>query len=246
MAVTMTACDLSPTDPGNVPSVVAVVPRDGATGVLRQAPIEILFDRPMAARAVQRATVRLESGPSRPFLTVRYDPIDRRVIAARFSGGPLEPNVQYRVELEPIPSLDGVFSDPFTSRFQTGPDVGPVYREQTATYDEVQPILSRCATSSCHGAEAPALGLDLSSGEAIARTAINIPAIQTGGRDFVGDRGLMGFPIVDVLADGGRPGTSYLLYKMIGDERVPGHGGESSREDAEWVSRWILAGAPTE
>ncbi len=200
----------------------------------------------MAPRAVERATIHLESGPSRPFLTVRYDPIERRAIAARFSGGPLEPNVRYRIELDPLPSLSGVPSRPYTSSFTTGPDVGPVYREPTATFGEVRPVLQTCAVASCHSADGPALGLDLSSAEGIARTALNVPAAQTGGRDFIGDRGLMGFPILDVLADGGRPGTSYLLYKMIGDERVPGHNGESSREDAETVSRWILAGAPTE
>lgn len=106
---------------------------------------------------------------------------------------------------------------------------------------------ARCVTG-CHGGDRPAMGLDLGSAEAVRATAIGVPAVQTGDREAVPIRGLAGLPIIDALPGGGRPATSYLVYKMLGDEHVLGEAMPpegATIEEARLVADWILAGAPT-
>jgi hypothetical protein len=146
-----------------------------------------------------------------------------------------------------------------TIRFETGSDVGTAPMPRLVSFAEVEPIFTaRCATAGCHGAEAPALGLDLSSAEGIERTAIGVTSreLPSGTTGAEGGRGAVAFaamPIVDRVGEGGYPETSYLLYKILGTdgifgERMPAMGGPGPLlDDAETrlVADWILSGAPT-
>ncbi|MEM9073868.1 MAG: hypothetical protein AAGE52_35580 [Myxococcota bacterium] len=180
-------------------------------------------------------------------LSVRYDPVRGEAIAVPTST--LVEGVVYRLQAEGFRDLDGIEAEPARIEFVTGANADGTYEVGTTSWEDVREFFStRCASAGCHTGEAPPLGLDFSSAEGVERTALGTIAVQTGGREEFPIRGLRGFPIVDVIAGGGRPSTSYLIYKMLGDEHIQGDPmppeGADLRE-IELVADWILAGAPT-
>ncbi len=256
------ACD-APGDvsvPAEGPRVLWTDPADGDEGVARRGPFLVGVDRRLMPGSASRTTVRLHSGDVQGFVSVRFDPVDRVVVAAPFFEQPLAPDVTWRLVVEGLRDLDDRSMDgTYVAAFRTGDAEGPRYEPTTAPWDRVQPIFERsCVGAACHGPAEPALGLDLSSPEGVAATAIGVPSRQlprgTAGPE--GARGairLAALPIVDVVAGGGRPATSYLLYKVLGDphalgDPMPPPGGEHPPleiEDARTISDWILGGATT-
>ena len=209
----------------------------------------MFFDRPLAPRTVSRAVVELRSGPQQRFLSVRYDPVERALVARDFSDVPLEPRVEYELRVEGVRDLDGLEVAPFVARFTTGDTLGEPPTFGTTAWSEVAPIfVTRCADEGCHGGASPALGLDLSTAESVRATAIGVPSVAGSVGGF-GDRGLAGLPRIDVIAGIGRPDTSRLVYEILRDPRV----GEPmppddalSDDEVRAIADWILGGARTE
>lgn len=248
-ASTIGGCDRGGLVLGEPARAVGSSPADGDLDVPRRLELRVFFDRPLAPRSVSRAVVTLRSGPQTRFLSVRYDPIDRALVARDFFGAALEPRVEHELEVSDVIDLEGRVVAPYVARFVTGEALGEVPPLASASWDEARAILSaRCADAGCHGGADPALGLDLSSATGVRTTALGVPATSDsiGG---LGPRGLSGFPRIDVLAGTGRPETSRLVYEVLRDPRV----GEPMPPDeplplaeARVLADWILAGAPTE
>lgn len=260
----MAACDVPPRPPseGEGPSIVASTPMDGEEAVPRRRPMVINVDRPLLPRTVNRASVALESGITSPFLSVRFDVVERAIIATTFTTSALEPDVVYRLIVsEDVRDLDDrPLVEPFEIAFRTSVELGEPLLPRSATWAEVEPILRRsCTGAACHGPGPAALGLDLSSPEAVRATAIGVPSRQfpsgaTGSEGASGTLALAGLRNIDVLAGSGRPETSYLVYKVLGDEHIlgdpmppPGDAAHPPLEYSELrvLADWILAGAPT-
>ncbi|MBK8168880.1 MAG: Ig-like domain-containing protein [Sandaracinaceae bacterium] len=253
------ACDVgSPTALRDAPQVVGAYPLEGASGVPLDGPFIVNFDRRVSPRSVSRGSIRVASGNTSIFLSVRYDILEQRAVAVPFDGARLTPDVDYRLVIEGVEDLDGgVMAAPVTIHFHTGRDVArqaPV--RATAAWGAVEPIFARsCATAACHDASFRAAGLDLSSSNGVATTAIGAPA-TTLPSGSVGEEGASGGPfftglrIVDVLGGVGRADTSYLVYTVLGDPHIygdpmPPDAPLSSGEIATVVA-WINAGAPTQ
>ncbi len=198
---------------------------------------------------MHRGTVSLGSGAVTVLLSVRYDPISQEIVARPFRGRPLVAHVEYTFRVDGVRDLDGTRAEPAAIRFVTGDlaDGGEALGRTDWTMI-ASFFQSRCVDDGCHGGERPAMGLDLSSAEGVQATAIGVPAAQSGSRDRVPIRGLAGLPIIDALPGGGRPATSYLIYKMLGDDHIVGEPmppDGATVEEARIVADWILAGAPT-
>lgn len=246
LALLALGCDRGGLVLEDVPAAVASSPADGQTDVPRDVVFRVFYDRNLAPGTVHRGTVRVRSGPQTRFLSVRFDPVARAVVATDFGSGVLEPNVEYEIDIEGVRDLDGQEAEPFLARFVTGEgferetNEPPTYADAAAVFD------AHCVR--CHGSERADLGLRLDGPDAIRRTALGVPARQTGGREGMPVRSLDGMPIVDLAAGGGRPATSYLVYKMLGEEHVLGEvmppTGALDEATIDLVARWILAGAP--
>ncbi|MCB9591261.1 MAG: Ig-like domain-containing protein [Sandaracinaceae bacterium] len=247
-------CDL-PVEraPGTGPVVLETQPPTGAVDVDRAGPFRVTFDRPVFPRDVHRGRVRLQSGSQSAFLSPWFEPVER-VLALDVIGAPLEPNVRYRLLVEQVRDLGLVpMADPLEVVFDTGPDaVGET--PASVTYGDVAELLGRCSSDACHGGSDPSLGLDLSSGEGIRATAIDVVAVgsrigtQTDD-PWHGASTLDGLARIDVVGGVGRPAQSYLVYELL-EEGGAGHAAAleepPSREEILTLSRWIRAGAPTE
>ena len=237
---------------GEAPRLLASAPEDGAEGVDRRIQLRLRFDQLLNPARVNRATVRLRSGAVSTLLAVTYDPLAREIRAQHFGGDVLEPRTRYEVVLEGIESLDGVPIERTTVSFHTGDSVAPYPELPMVNFDTVAGLFeARCATSDCHRAPDPPLGLDLSSADAIARTAIGVISRHGGGHDRLSRTGLWGLPIIDVVGDRGRAGTSYLIYKVLGADAAGGSPMPPARSELAPLSvdeirqlvDWIQAGA---
>jgi hypothetical protein len=191
------------------------------------------------------------------FLATRFDPVARILHAEPFTGRPLEPNVVYRLQVAGVEDLDGrAMAEPVEIQFETGAVEGPLPEPpEPVSWATVSPILTaHCTGAGCHGPSRAALGLDLSNGPAVRETALGVPSTQVasgspGAEGVAGARGLVGLPIVDAQVDRGRPETSYLVYKVLGDPHILGDpmppdaplSGASIRR----LTGWIAGGAPT-
>ncbi|HJL20285.1 MAG TPA: hypothetical protein RMH99_31750 [Sandaracinaceae bacterium LLY-WYZ-13_1] len=235
--------------------MLASEPADGATGVPREADYRVFFDRPLHPRDLHRGHVRIESGTRPIFALPRFDPVQR---VLHVEHGTLDPNVRYRLEIEGMRDLGRAEMAPVSIVFDTGEALGSSTPTPSPGWDDVAPVLrARCATDGCHGGEAPVLGLDLSSGAAVQRTAIDVAAAQTrvGIQEeapWEGTETLAGLARIDVVASVGRPARSYLLYKVLGEPHAPGErmppppASALPAGELQLLSDWILAGAPTD
>ena len=227
---------------GSAPRVVHTIPEQGAVGVDRGARLRIRYDRLLDPRTVGRAQVSLSSGELEHFLEVRFDPVERAIVARPFRGQPLEPSVRYTLAIEGARDLDGFAADRFELTFETGEarnDPGPI---GTTEWASVAPIFGTHCVDGCHEASA-GLSLDLTSLEATRRTAVGITADQTGGTGPLGRLGLTGMPRIEA----GDPARSYLLYKILGDPHIWGEvmppEGPLTHADLARIADWILGGA---
>lgn len=250
-------CDLPiEAAPRSGPEVLGTDPADGDSDVDRAADIGIYFDRLVFPSDVHRGHVLVVSGTRSALVSPRFDPVERALVIENI-GAPLDPAVRYRVRVEGLHDLDGAEMAPHEILFTTGERAEGEVARPPLGFADVAPIFSeRCATAACHAAEAPALGLDLSSGPAVAATAIGVIAEQSrtgaqGDDPWPSAPTLSGLARIDVTAGVGRPSRSFLLYKVLGDphvagERMPPSPAEGlSATELSTLSRWILDGAST-
>ena len=202
--------DYSDTDvsyPDDSPKIISVTPESGTENVNRRPIIRISFDRSIDAASLDAGTVRLYSGPSGHWLTSYYNPFKRQVVV--WPGGFLLRQSTWVTELRS--GLLGTNGQPVkpevVTEFRTGDDVlfDTPYTLRSFT-DEIMPIFENRCTS-CHGGSDALAGLRLDTESGISETAISQPAL--------------GRPNWDIITPT-QPGRSYLLYKLIGDDDVPG------------------------
>ena len=248
LLLSVAACDLPP-DPetGSGPVVLATDPADAELGVDRASGFRVFFDSLVSPRDVHRGHVRVQSGSRSVYLSPWFEPVER-VLHADLLGAPLDPTVRYRLWVEGFRSLEGVpMAERYEITFETGTTTDGSEQPPPPGFEHVRPILAGCASDGCHGAARPAVGLDLSSGEAIRRTAIGVVAEQSrvGTQMEVPWHGaptLDGLAIIDVIGGAGRPSRSYLIYELLGDS----HAGDLPADELLALSLWIRGGAPTE
>ena len=246
---------------GEGPQITSTSPAAGDWDVARNAAFFVGFDRLLLPQSVSRATVRVHSGERQALVSVRFDPVDRMIVAVPFDRRRLEPRVTYRLVVEDVRDLaDRRLSDTVTVPFRTGSSLARASRPPDVAYAEVAPIFAdSCVGSGCHGGPDPAVGLDLSSPDGIRSSALGVPSSQiragtAGSEGAVGSVTLAGLPIIDVAAGGGQPARSYLVYKLIGDGPILGDimppldSGRPALDHAaqRLVADWILGGAPTD
>ncbi len=170
------------------------------------------------------------------FLEPEYDLVERVLRYRHFSGGTFVPGVLYTVQLyvpssdhpdgfrafdgAPIAEGDAPLTFNFRTRAAKAPQPAPA---PVPSCQDVLAIFARatstgllCSGSGCHRPPAR-MGLDLSSAQGLAATAIGRVAHEAA----VGPRPdvpLEDPPRVGVqmpVIDPGRPGNSYLMYKLI-------------------------------
>lgn len=216
------------------------------------------FDRLLAPSTVTTSTVLVRSGVLGLFGGVRYDPV-RRTATFTPDARAFRRSLQYEFAvLDAVRAWDGGrLTRAVSVRFVPGATVSVPATPVPSLARDVAPLLAaRCATTGCHGATAPVMGLDLSSAAAIRRTTIRVPARQRPAAGpstltTAGDPAWGALQRVDpgFIAGIGRAEYSYLVYKLLGDgpvvgQRMPPDGPALTPEEIARVADWIAAGAP--
>ena len=176
-----------------------------------------------------------------PALTPRYDLVERVVSYELPPGVRLQPNTHYTAELvvpEPdsefgFRAFDGAALDEETTvtlSFLTSnqeetrdAEASPtcsdlVYGRQSPNVADQRPsTFVSCSSGGCHDADAPRMGLDLSSERGVVLTAVGRVAHQTettpnSGVDL---QNPARFGAAMPRVDPGRPDNSYLMYKLL-------------------------------
>jgi hypothetical protein len=229
-------------------------PRDIECGVPIDARFEFRFDRFLSPDSAIRQSLTIYTGvPSNvvsagnrlPEIAPEYDVVERVARVTLPEGLRLHPNAVYTLELA-VPDADSAFGfaafdgaplaaeTPLVVSFATSNQLEAERTEPSApSCDEVVELFSGCASGACHGGATPRMGLDLSSPEAISRTAIGRVAHQTEVSSTTGvalqdpDRFGVAMPLIDPA----RPDNSYLLYKLLlADDNYFGAGSECRSE----------------
>jgi hypothetical protein len=213
-------------------------PRDTGCGVPIDARFEFRFDRFLRPDSAIRQSLTIYTGvPTNvvspgnrlPEIAPEYDVVER---VARFTlpeGLRLHPNAVYTLELA-VPDADAAFGftafdgaplapdTPLIMSFATSNRVEPERTEPVVpTCEQVVELFSACSSSACHGGATPRMGLDLSSPEALSRTAIGRVAHQTevSATTGVALQDPERFGVAMPLIDPARPDNSYVLYKLL-------------------------------
>jgi mono/diheme cytochrome c family protein len=222
------------------PWPVAVAPESGATGVPTDPVIRIRFSDHLDERTVTAGRLGLTSGTLSYWLMSYYDPIRGELVVWPSSRLRRYATWVFRIE-EGLAGLDGgeVAAGEVTT-FRTGGEAGDDQPFAVLDYPEhVRPIFD-AACAACHGGPgAPIAGLALDDAGGVAETLLGAPADGWPGWK---------------RAAPGRPGESYLLYKLIGDERIAGSrmprsfDGDGSAPplplaDQVMISDWLAGGA---
>lgn len=252
----LAACVVAPTDPlSEAPWSFEVEPAPGASGVPRRPVITVQLDRRVLPQGVGNG-VWLASGGTRPAVSVEYDPLDRALHLQPLY--PLLSQTAYSVQVEGLEDLEGRRQPkPYVVAFATGDDAERGAGLPVASWQDIEPLLlERCAVDGCHGGSDPAAGLDLGSPGGVEDTAIGVVSRRSragtlGPEVPRGVGTLAGLPLVDRVAGRGRVGSSYLLYKVLGDPHVlgqamPPQGPSLDPSEVALVRDWIRGGAPTE
>ncbi len=261
-AALFAACDLD-SEPPQRPSLHVVTTEPAALdgGVASHPiglPLTLTFNRLLAPSTVNDATVYVRSGALGVFGGFRYDMVRRRVLFVPDMRA-LRPSLQYDlVVTASLRAWDGAALDnPLTLRFAPGAMVAAPSRALPSLARDVAPLLAaRCATAGCHGGAEPVLGLDLSSPDAILRTALRVPARErpapSSSALAPGDPRWGAMARIDPgnAAGQGLPEYSYLVYKVLGDgpvigARMPPEGPALTDDETTRVADWIAGGAPS-
>ncbi len=202
--------------------------------------LRVRFNEHLDARSVDADDMVLHSGPINKWLMSYYEPVTRSLLV--WPSSPLRAFADWRFVLpDGIRGIDGsdVTSRELT-RFTTGENAASRLPYVRRTYDEdVAPLLgSRCGA--CHDGSAGAFaGLDLSSAQGMAHTAVNRQSTQYQGWEKI--RPYM-------------PGRSYLLFKVLpggytAGRRMPrtldgiAPAEPLTTDEQQVLSDWIVGGA---
>lgn len=157
--------------------------------------------------------------------------------------------------------LSATFSRDFTTR-DTEPTGGNTEPPPTDLCDDVTHgvLQNTCATSGCHTGNGAAdhglilgaaAGLDLSTNAQLRATALSHVAhqTQTGEHADEGESSPSRFGRAMPILDPGRPGNSYLLYKLLAnaDNGDPGSDANEERQRIEEIARLraaVVVGMP--
>ncbi len=260
-ALLASSCNLDPEPPQRAPlRIVSTVPEAVDGGVSTHPagpPLSITFNRLLAPSTVHGGSVQVTSGAIGVFGGLRYDMVRRRVEFVPDARS-FRRTIQYEFAINGVlRAWDGAaLANPVTLRFSVGDAVPSPVRPTRTLSGDVAPLLaSRCATARCHVGAEPAMGLDLSSPSAIARTALRVPSRERpapGPAAAAPGDPLWGAMLrIDpgVSPQQGRPEYSYLMYKILGDgpvigARMPPEGAPLTEEESAVVAAWIALGAP--
>ena len=229
----------------DAPVPIEVDPSSGQENVNRLKVIRVTFDKHLNSRTLEQGSLSLYSGTPGKTVVGRwmvsfYDPIHKQLVA--WPAGPMLRQSTWVIKLNK--GIEGMNGSPVhpveLGWFRTGDDAILETAFKIRSFErEVRPIFEKYCVS-CHGGSGATIaGLDLESAEGIQETALNEPA--SGWQDW--------FRITPTL-----PGESYLLFKIIGDENLPGEtmprsfGDEKptrlSIKEQEVIMEWIAAGVP--
>lgn len=243
VAMALSGCVL---DTGRVvatgPQVVSVTPASGSANVSRAPEFVVVLDRPVGPRGFGAESVAIWSGERRFPVRLSVDPTTRSFTVVPRSI--LPPDVGFRLELQGFEDLEGRAAERTEVRFATGTSAVST-PSVTATWAQASAVLANCAR--CHGGDAPVLGMDLSSAEGVRTSAIGVPAVEVGAGDPVGvGGGLLGLSRIEP----GAPERSLVIWKLTGDEHVPGDpmppDAPLDQAAVQVLVAWIRSGAPTE
>jgi len=222
------------------PYPLSVDPEDGSAGVFTDKIIRVRFSDHLDERSLRSGRLSLRSGSISLWVRSFYDPVRRDLVVWSSSTMRKYATWSFGIE-EGVRGLDGgeVAAGQVTS-FRTGEQIGGEQPFERLNYeDHVRPIFSS-SCASCHGGPGqPIAGLALDDAAGVASTLLGAPA-----------EGWPGWK----RAAPGRPGESYLLYKLIGDERIAGLRMPRSFEgsgfapplaaaEQEAVADWLAGGA---
>ena len=211
---------------------------DGQTNVPANASIEVRFNQPLDPMSLGDASMRLASGDLFVPADVRYDALTRTLVLDPRSD--LRDGLWYTFTMDGFPlSIMGTActGDTLEVRFRAGSStIPPLTRPAVDFEDDVWPILRSC---SCHTEETPFMEYVIaypSAGEFL-EASVGTPSHEWHGW---------------LVVEPGRHETSYIIYKMLGDERLgmPTIMGESMpprsplpMEYVETIRDWIEQGA---
>jgi len=221
------------------PAIAWVEPEDGAMGVAIDPIVRVGVTDHLDDFTVDSGRFRLYSGSIGLWLMAYYDPVGRRAVV--WPSAKLRDGAYWVFEVqEGITGRDGgPLAAGRVTGFTTGSETGGDLPFPTLDFaSDVAPILSaRCA--SCHGGDGPVAGLALDGADGIVETALGAPSDESDLKRIVP----------------GRPGRSFLVYKIIDDEAVSGERMPRSFDEGapaeplspaeqQTISDWIAGGAP--
>ncbi len=211
---------------------------EGQTGVARNVSIEVRFNQPLDPSSLPDADMSLASGALSPAADIRYDALSRTLV--------LDPRADLREELwytfaiEAFPlSIMGTTyrGEPVEVRFRTGTHTSPVVPRPAVSFeDDVWPILSGC---SCHDTETRFMDYVIVYDTPREFLELSVSTPSREWNDWL-------------VVDPGHHESSYILYKLLGDERlgmptimgeVMPPGAPLPMQDLETVRDWIEQGA---
>ncbi|MCB9667419.1 MAG: Ig-like domain-containing protein [Myxococcales bacterium] len=245
---------------GSGPELLTTIPAFGQDQVSRLPRLSATFDGPLLPATVHGGNIQLRSGEATIPLTLTLGVLAPQIEARMSSQLPLSANTTYHWQIKDLWDLDGDrMGEMWEVIFRTGNREAASFPEPEAPgWGDVQPILTaHCAFSRCHRGPKAALGLDLSTAEAVRDTAIGVNSKQYY-RSSIDAEGGAGFSrlsdlrIVDVVSGKGRVGLSYLMYKIAGDRHIlgermpPASAGQEPLSFAQQaiIQAWIASGAP--
>ncbi len=223
------------------PVPVGVDPEDGATGVFIDKVIRVRLSDHLDERSLTAGRLDLTSGTLSYWLMSYYDPVRGELVV--WPSSRLRKFTTWIFSIgEGLTGLDGgEVPAARVTTFRTGDQAGDDHPFEVLNYqDHLKPIFD-AACASCHGGPGqPIAGLDLGDAGGVTETLLGAPADGWPGWK---------------RAAAGRPGQSYVLYKLIGDGRIMGSRMPRSLEgdgtaaplpiaEQRAVADWIAGGAP--
>ena len=207
---------------------------DDDCGVPLAAEIELRFDRYLLPSTVARQSISVTTGELSAFLRPRYDPVERVVVFRFLEGGLWTPGTRYTVELyDPTThaehwgfrAFDGAVlteDSPaplrFTFRTRRAFPSAPLPELPAPALSEVTDVVSdrSCTAGGCHAQPEPPMGLALDSPHGFEAT-LDTVAHETENGPTAAEplENARRLGIQMPLVDRGRPGNSYLLYKVL-------------------------------